>query len=181
MVTPPSIDELLDELDDPQIKNRIAINHSDLLRYTTVSDDIYLPAGKDGKTTNHKIRQSILFDHPVIEANTPLTVIKYGTRDGEKTRTLDPGEDTLVYTPRQINRFVQQGTGESFPTRVTINDNEVGLTNPTYQVLFETAHYTQRTGFEPRNDAWDAFIQDFNPYDLAPMQTNRPVRNNSDT
>ena len=126
-MTPPSIDEL----DDSHIKNRVAINHADSLRYTTVSDDIYLPASKDGKTTNHKIRQSILFDHPVIEADTPLTIIKYGTRHGEKTINLDPGEDTVAYQPQQIKRFVQQGTNEPFPTRVTIHDNEVGLTNPT--------------------------------------------------
>jgi hypothetical protein len=31
-VTPPNIDELIDELDDPQIKNRIAVNHADSLR-----------------------------------------------------------------------------------------------------------------------------------------------------
>ena len=180
MVTPPSIDELIDELDDPQVKNRIAVNHADSLRYTNVSDDTYLLGG-NGRTTNHKVRQSHLFDHPVIEAATPLTVIKYGTRHGEKTISLDAGEDTLAIKPRQIHRFVKQGTREPFPTRVNIHGSEIGLTNPTYQLLFETAHYTQRTGFEPRNDAWDAFIQEFNPYGLAPMQTNRPVRNNSDT
>jgi hypothetical protein len=136
--------------------------------------DVGIP-DRSGHVTHHKIRYDHDNQKPLLEAKGELSVVKYGTNQSDLKR-LRKGDTIELYTKEQINNVEQSQNPLPGATYFGKDHPSVGVTNPYYQLFFNTASYTGK----PKPRSMNDLTAPTNPYDLNDklpgFQRNRPPK-----
>lgn len=134
--------------------------------------DIGIP-DRSGHVTRHRIRYDHDKQKPLLEANGDLSVVKYGAAQSDINR-LRKGDTIDLYTKEQINNVEQSENQLPGATYFGKNHPSVGVTNPYYQLFFNTAHHTGKPTPQSMNNLTALTDPDDLNDKLPGYQQNRP-------
>lgn len=162
------LNDLIDYLNQEGHDKAISIDHTNPQRARQLDKPLYINT-YPAECKPHRIRQGLLIDQPVLEANAPVTTIQYGTTEQTTITELGPGDEIRLYDREQLNRFVKYDTKLRHPTYISTPDDIAGITNPVYQLFLKAAH---ETGLNTTSTHTSAGTEDVKPDTIAYITRN---------